>query len=69
MARIYELTKVIDQRRAEAKEASEERRRLILELCAENVTDVEIATAAGITRQAVQSIRTGKRYNPHRRRK
>jgi hypothetical protein len=69
MARIDHLTKVIKLRRTEAKEASEERRLLILELAAEDVSDAEIARAAGLTRQAVNSIRTGKRYNPHGRRK
>jgi hypothetical protein len=69
MARIEHLTRVIQERRAQAKEAAEERRALILELCNEKVSDVDIAQAAGITRQAVQSIRTGKRYNPHGRRK
>lgn len=69
MARIYELTQLIKEHRAHAKGASEERRTLILQLADEEVSDADIARAAGLTRQAVNSIRTGKRYNPHGRRK
>lgn len=69
MSGIHRLTEAIKQHRSDAAAAAERRRVLILELAAEDVSDAAIAQAAGITRQAVQSIRTGKRYNPHRRRR
>ena len=69
MDEIHELTKAIKQHRSDAAAAAERRRVLILELAADEYSDAAIAQAAGITRQAVQSIRTGKRYNPHRRRR
>ena len=69
MSEIHRLTDAIKQHRSDAAAAAERRRVLILELAAEDVSDAAIAQAAGITRQAVQSIRTGKRYNPHRRRR
>jgi len=69
MREIHELTKAIELHRSNAAEAAARRRQLILELAAEEVSDAAIAAAAGITRQAVQSIRTGKRYNPHKRRR
>lgn len=69
MDEIHRLTEAIKQHRSDAAAAAERRRVLILELAADEYSDAAIAQAAGITRQAVQSIRTGKRYNPHRRRR
>lgn len=69
MTEIRQLTDAIKEHRSNAAAAAARRRELILELTRENVSDVAIAEAAGITRQAVQSIRTGKRYNPHGRRR
>lgn len=62
MTRIHELTVEIRKHYADARAAAEERRQLILELAKSSpeITDVEIAAAAGITRQAVQRIRSGK---------
>lgn len=61
MSRIKELTDEIRKHRSGAKEAAEERRRLILEAALiDRRTPTEIAAAAGISRQAVSRITTGK---------
>lgn len=60
MARISELTKQIKAHRSGAESAYEERRRLILEAAANGYSDSQIADAAGISRQLVERIRSGR---------
>jgi len=60
MAEIKHLTDAIKAHHSGARQASARRRQLILEAVAMGATDVEIAAAAGVSRQVVERIRNAR---------
>jgi len=66
MAEIHELTARIRAHHTGVREASARRRELILAAVATGASDAEIATAAGISRQAVERIRNARPRKPGR---